>query len=85
MYKTALAHLRRAEAILGQEFSSPPSERKMAFFTSYLAQRNIATSSTKANLSVLRYITMARGAPHHKKVPELGAQIVTGSANLKKT
>ena len=27
---------------------------------------------------------MARGAPHHTKLPELGAQIVTGSTNLRK-
>ena len=84
VYKTALAHVRKAEEILGQEFSSPPSEREMVFFTSYLAQRNIATSSIKSYLSALRYIAMARGAPHHTKLPELGAQIVTGSANLKK-
>ena len=83
-YKTALGHLQKAEAILGQKFSSPPSEVEMVFFTSYLAEKNVACSTIKSYLSALRYIALSRGAAHHTKLPELGAQIVTGSSNLKK-
>jgi hypothetical protein len=83
-YKTVLGHLQKAEAILGQKFSSPPLEREMVFFTSYLAQKNISSNTIKSYLSALRYIALSRGASHHTKLPELGAQIVTGSSNLKK-
>ena len=84
MYKTVLGHLQKAEAVLGHEFSNPPSEEEMVFFTSYLAQRKVAASTIKSYLSAFRYIALSRGAPHHTKLPELGAQIVTGSSNLKK-
>ena len=83
-YRTALGHLQKAEAILGQQFSSPPSEKEMVFFTSYLTQRNVASSTVRSYLSGLRYISLSRGASHHTKLPELGAQIVAGSSNLKK-
>ena len=84
VYKAVLGHLQKAEAILGHEFSSPPSEKEVVFFAAYLTQKNIASSSIKSYLSALRYIALSRGASHHTKLPELGAQIVTGSANLKK-
>ena len=83
-YKTALVHLEKAEAILGQKFSSPPTEQEIIFFTAYLAGKNVTSATIKSYLSGLRYISLSRGAAHHTKLPELGAQIVAGSTNMKK-
>ena len=83
-YKTALVHLEKLESILGKKFASPPTEEEMILFSSYLANRNIAKSTILSYTSGLRYITLARGAAHHTKMPELGAQIITGASNLKK-
>ena len=65
-YKTTWMHLQKAEAMLGQKFSSPPTEREMVFFTSFLTRKNIAPVSIKSYLSALRYISpVQRGHPAH--------------------
>ena len=56
----------------------------MVFFTSFLTCKNIAPASIKSYLSALRYISLAKGATQHTQLPELGNQIMTGSANLRK-
>ena len=83
-YKTALGHLEKAEAMLNRKFCNPPTETEIVFFTSYLTQRNIAKSTIQSYLSALRYISLSRGAAQHTKTPELSAQIIAGTANMKK-
>lgn len=83
-YKTALGHLERAEAVLGEKFSSPPTEQQLVFFTAYLAKRGVTSATIKSYLSAVRYISLSRGASRHTKLPELGAQIVAGVCNMRK-
>ena len=83
-YKTTWVHLQKAETLLGQKFSSPPTEKEMVFFTSYLASKNIAPSTIKSYLAALRYISLSKGATQHTKLPGLGSQIMAGAANLRK-
>lgn len=83
-YKTALGHLEKAEAILGEKFSSPPTDQQLVFFTAYLAQRNVTSATIKSYLSAVRYISLSRGAGRHTKLPELGAQMVAGVCNMRK-
>ncbi len=83
-YKTTLVHLQKAEALLGQKFSSPPTNQEMVFFTSYLASKNIAPSTMRSYMATLRYISLSRGAAQHRQLPGLGCQIMAGAANLKK-
>lgn len=83
-YKTALTHLGKAEAILGEKFSSPPTAQQLVFFTAYLAKRGVTSTTIKSYLSAVRYISLSRGASRHTKLPELGAQLVAGVCNMRK-
>ena len=83
-YKTALGHLEKAEAIYGSQFSSPPTNQQLVFFTSYLAQRKVASATIKSYLSAVRFISLSRGDARPTKLPNLGAQIVAGVANIRK-
>ena len=83
-YKTALGHLHRAEALLGRQFSTPPTDQEIIFFTSFLASKAVTKATMQSYLSALRFISRERGATHHTKLPELGSQMLAGSANIKK-
>ena len=83
-YKTVLGHLEKAEAVLGERFSSPPTDQQLVFFTAYLSERNVTSATIKSYLSAVRFISLSRGAGRHTKLPDLGAQIVAGVSNMRK-
>ena len=83
-YTTAYNHLLRAEALLGRNFSRPPLESEISYFTTFLIRRDVSKPTIQKYLSALRFVALSRGAQSHNPTPALASQLMSGVSNIRR-